>query len=243
MTEEEAISYIETYTWSAARLGLDRTRELLAFLEEDCEIVALEEELRRRGLEAESFLPLYRKWLRKQKIRARDSLTKEERERLSAALVKNLIATPEFRAAKTVLIYRATRGEVRLEALEAAPEAEGKRLAFPLCTSDTEMIALLPHGADAWAEGYCGIWEPIREKSDLVRPEDIDLVVCPCTSFDEVCNRVGMGGGFYDRYLEKCVNAKILSVAFECQKSVRIPTAPWDRSMDATVTEKMVYRP
>ena len=183
-----------------------------------------------------------RRQLRREKIRARDALSPEEREALSRRLVANLIAVPEFQAAKTVLIYRATRGEVRLEALESAPESAGKRLAFPLCVSDTEMIALLPHGEAAWVSGYYGIMEPVPEKSDLIPPEDIDLVVCPCTVFDEECSRMGMGAGFYDRYLEKCVNAKILSVAFECQKAERVPTAPWDKPMGMTVTERAVYR-
>lgn len=189
----------------------------------------------------QAFGPIYRKWLRKKKIKARDSLTKEEREVLSKQVVANLVATTEFQQAKTVLIYRATRGEVRLETLESAPEALGKTLAFPLCISDTEMIALQPHGEEAWVEGYCGIWEPLEEKSNLIQPEDIDLVVCPCTSFDEKCNRMGMGAGFYDRYLEKCVNAKTLSVAFECQKAIRIPTAPWDKAVGKIVTERKVY--
>ena len=122
-----------------------------------------------------------RKQLRREKIRARDALAHEEREALSRQLVANLIAVPEFQAAKTVLIYRATRGEVRLDSLEAAPESAGKRLAFPLCVSDTEMIALLPHGEDAWVSGYYGIMEPAPEKSDLIPPEDIDLVVCWAT--------------------------------------------------------------
>jgi 5-formyltetrahydrofolate cyclo-ligase len=183
-----------------------------------------------------------RKQLRREKIRARDALTPEKREALSRLLVANLIAVPEFQAAKTVLIYRAARGEVRLDALETAPEAAGKRLAFPLCVSDTEMIALLPHEEDAWVSGRYGITEPVPEKSDLILPEDIDLVVCPCTVFDENCNRMGMGAGFYDRYLERCVNAKVLSVAFECQKAERVPTAPWDKPMGMTVTERAVYR-
>ncbi len=185
---------------------------------------------------------VYRKWLRKTKIKARDALTPEARAELSRRLVSNLTGLPEFQSAKTVLIYRATRGEVRLEALEAAPEAQGKRLVYPLCVSDTEMIALLPHSEDAWVDGYYGIQEPDRDKSDLIPPEEIDLVVCPCTVFDERCNRMGMGAGFYDRYLTKCVNAAVISVAFECQKADEVPTDAWDQPMEAAVTEKRVYR-
>ena len=185
--------------------------------------------------------PEERKALRKSKIAARDSLTPEERENLSQEIVSKIVGSPEFKEAKTVLIYRATRGEVRLEALEAAPEAEGKRLLFPLCITNGEMIALLPDGPDAWQEGYYGIWEPIREKSQEIAPEEIDLVICPCTVFDENCGRMGMGAGFYDRYLEKCVNAHVVSVAFEVQKADEIPMAPWDKPMEKTFTEKAVY--
>ena len=150
-------------------------------------------------------------------------------------------ASPEFRSAKTVLLYRATRGELRLDALEAAPEAVGKRLVYPRCVSGTEMIALLPRGEDAWASGSFGIPEPVPERSEPIPPEDIDLVICPGTAFDEACNRMGMGAGFYDRYLEKCVNAHIIMAAFECQKAAQVPVGTWDRPMEMIFTEKAVY--
>lgn len=189
-----------------------------------------------------AFRPIYRKWLRKSRIRARDRLTPEERVRLSEQIAARIAASEEFQRAKTVLIYRATRGEVRLEALEAAPEARGKRFVFPLCTSQTEMTALLPEGEDAWVSGYCGILEPVPEKSQRIPPEDIDLALCPCTVFDESCQRMGMGAGFYDRYLPQCRNARIASVAFEVQKAAKVPADPWDQPMELTFTEKAVYR-
>lgn len=194
--------------------------------------------------------PEERKALRKSKIAARNALSPEERARLSKSMVSRILESDVFRDAKTVLIYRATRGEARLEALEEAVQkaAEAgdssmaeKRLLFPLCITNEDMIALLPDGPDAWQEGYYGIWEPIREKSLEVAPEEIDLVICPCTVFDEKCGRMGMGAGFYDRYLEKCVNARVVSVAFEVQKADSIPMAPWDKPMEMTFTDAAVY--
>ena len=182
-----------------------------------------------------------RKELRKSKIQARNSLSPEERERLSA-IISEIIATSEvFKNAKTVLIYRATKGEVRLDALEKADEAAGKRLVYPLCISDSEMIALLPEDENAWKPGYFGIMEPVREKSAEIPPEEIDLVICPCTVFDEDCGRMGMGAGFYDRYLAKCVNAHIAAVAFEVQKADSIPMEPWDKPMEMVFTEAGTY--
>ena len=190
-----------------------------------------------------AFHPTFRKWLRQQKIKARDNYTPDERAHLSEKVVEQIVSSPEFRAAKTVLIYRATRGEVRLEALEKSPAAQGKQLAFPLCVSDTEMIALHPNGPDAWKNGYYGIEEPVPECSRLIRPEELDFILCPCTVFDEWGSRMGMGAGFYDRYLTHCrPDACIASVAFECQKAEKIPVDSWDHPMDVVFTEKATYR-
>ncbi len=184
-----------------------------------------------------------RKLLRKEKIHARDSLAPEQREELSSRIVKSILDSEEFKDAKTILIYRATRGEVRLNELEAPALAAGKRLAFPLCVSDSEMIALIPEGENSWKKGYFGIEEPVREKSSLVLPEEFDLILCPCSVFDEKCNRMGMGAGFYDRYLTKCrEDACIAAVAFEVQKAAKIPMDPWDQPMDMVFTEEKTYR-
>ena len=182
-----------------------------------------------------------RKELRKSKIQARNSLSPEERERLSAVISERIAASEVFQRAKTVLIYRATKGEVRLDALEKADEAAGKRLVYPLCISDSEMISLLSEDENAWKPGYFGIMEPVREKSAEIPPEEIDLVICPCTVFDENCGRMGMGAGFYDRYLAKCVNAHIAAVAFEVQKADSIPMEPWDKPMEIVFTEAGTY--
>lgn len=193
--------------------------------------------------------------LRKSRIAARDALSAEDRDRLSKSIVSRILASPVFRQAKTILIYKGIRGEVRLEALEEAvgigaagssEEAEHadfaeKRLVYPLCISKTEMIALEPLGEDSWKDGYCGIREPVREKSVEIRPEEIDLVICPCTVFDEAGGRMGMGAGFYDRYLPRCTNAHIVAVAFEAQKADCVPMEPWDRPMELVFTEKAVY--
>ena len=183
----------------------------------------------------------YRKELRKSKIQARNSLSPEDRERLSAIISEKIATSEVFQRAKTVLIYRATKGEVRLDALEKADEAAGKRLAYPLCITDSEMISLLPEDENAWKPGYFGIMEPVREKSEEISPEEIDLVICPCTAFDENCGRMGMGAGFYDRYLAKCVNAHIAAVAFEVQKAYSIPMEPWDKPMEMVFTEAGTY--
>ena len=174
--------------------------------------------------------------LRREKLQAREALLPEERRKLSSAIVQRLAQLPEYRAAETVMLYRAVKGEVSLEGLS------GKRFVWPLCIGEGEMIALLPENESAWQRGYCGIPEPVRRRSREIAPEEIDLVICPCTVFDPACRRMGMGKGFYDRFLPRCQRARFVAVAYEAQKAELLSVNPWDAPMAAVVTEKTTYR-
>ena len=180
-----------------------------------------------------------RRALRKALILARNSLTPAERAEKSARAVELLARSEAFRAARTVMIYDHVGGELSLDSLLTHPAAAGKRFCYPLCVSRTEMIAMIP---GAWKPGAYGIREPVRELSEEIPPEELDLVVCPGTGFDPACNRMGMGGGYYDRYLPRCVNARIVLVAFEAQKVPALPVDPWDRPVEQVFTELAVYQ-
>ena len=184
-----------------------------------------------------------RKAARRAGIEARNSLKEEEKVSYSAAICERVISLPEYQNAKTVLLYKWTKGEARLDDLEKAAEVDGKRILYPLCVSDTEMVAIEPgKGKQAWHTGTYGITEPVAQYGTIADPKEIELVICPCTAFDENCHRMGMGAGYYDRYLVKCTNAVEVAVAYEVQKSAAIPANDDDVSMEAVVTETSLYR-
>ena len=191
-----------------------------------------------------------RKALRKEKIRAREVLTPEERAEKSRSICAHILQTPEYQCANTVMIYKYVKGEVQLSALEEAnealPEEKRKTLLYPLCIEDRGMLAIAPGSSDmnstAWKKGAFGIPEPVPEQGRVVAPEDIDLVISPCSSFDETFMRLGMGGGYYDRYLPRCTGADVMLVAFECQRAEKIPAEAWDVPVPCIVTEERVLR-
>ena len=185
-----------------------------------------------------------KKSLRKEKIHARETLTEEERIAKSSEICQIIVNSSEDAAARTIFAYKWTRGEVKLDDLEACAERDGKRMVYPLCISGTEMIAVEPgSGEDAWkASGSFGIREPDPEKGKVTDPAKIDLVICPCTAFDEEGRRLGMGGGYYDRYLPECINAAKFAVAFEVQKSDKIPADEFDIKVQAVISEAGINR-
>ena len=177
--------------------------------------------------------------IRKEKKQARAALSPAQRAEYSARAVERLAESAVFRAARTVMLYDHVGAELSLDSLLSHPAAAGKRFCYPLVLSKTEMIAMVP---GAWRIGAYGIREPVREASEEVPPEEIDLVVCPGTAFDPACNRMGMGGGYYDRWLPRCGKAHVVMVAFEVQKAESLPTDEWDRPVEQVFTEDTVYQ-
>ncbi len=176
--------------------------------------------------------------VRKKAVLSRNSLPPAEREEKSRRAVDRIAALPEFRAAKTVMLYRAVRGELSLDALPAHALSAGKRFVYPRCISPLEMEARVP---GEWESGAFGIPEPSEKTSEKVSPDEIDLVICPGTAFDSRGFRLGMGAGYYDRFLPKCVNAVLAMAAFEMQYEPSLPASPLDIPMDLVVTEENLY--
>ncbi len=84
-----------------------------------------------------------------------------------------------------------------------------------------------------------GIPEP--GKSRKITP---NILIIPLVAFDKNLNRLGYGGGYYDRFLEKMKKKKIIKIglAFSCQKVSKIPTDLFDKKMDYIFTEKKLYK-
>ena len=81
-----------------------------------------------------------------------------------------------------------------------------------------------------------GIPEPTSDK--LIFP---NILLIPLVAFDKQLNRIGYGGGFYDRYIEKIKNKKniiTIGLAYSFQKVPEIPVNEYDMKLDCIVTEK-----
>ena len=171
---------------------------------------------------------------RKAGIAARRALSDTERTRSNAALCARIMALDCFKKAENILFYAAFGGEADLSALAV----EAARLGNPLEGFSLTAAVPWPGG---WEVGTYGIRTPILSRSAVLPPDKLDLVLVPCTAFDAVCRRVGMGKGYYDRYLPRCTRAVKLGVAFEAQRVDAAAVDAHDEKLDGFVTEGGLY--
>jgi len=182
--------------------------------------------------------------LRKEIRRRLSALSAESLRRKSLAACEALTAEEAFRRARAVMIYLSTAREVNTASLTAAARAEGKILLAPKVAADgSQMIAVeLDDLDDGLVAGPHGILEPAGAEAFPL--EKIDLIVIPAVAYDRKGNRLGHGGGHYDRFLARReLKAVRCGLAFAEQIVPSVPTAPHDRPVQMIVTDEEVLYP
>lgn len=175
---------------------------------------------------------------RRRCLEARRALTGEERAAASERLCRRLLTLPEIGTARTILSYLAAWDEAELTPLHRALTARGQRVCYPAVTGPGEMEAYLPIDESAVEPGAFGIYAPVIARSARVEPEELDVVLVPCLGFDRALYRLGHGGGYYDRYLPRCPQARRVCVALACQELPAVVRQEHDLRMHLVVTEK-----
>lgn len=163
------------------------------------------------------------------------------RDESAAAICRRVTELPEYQAAKTVFAFVGTAREIDTSALLQSIWQDGKTLCLPRCGAEHSMALCRVTALEQLAPGAYGILEPV-ESCPLLEPEDIDLVITPCVSCDRQGNRLGQGGGYYDRFFERCLSPAVLL----CRERLLVeyvPMEPHDKRFSLIVTEKAVYRP
>ncbi len=172
---------------------------------------------------------------RKTAIARRDALPDDQRRADSKTVCDRILMSSAYGEANTLFLFRAFRSEPDLSAVSAQAEKDGKTVLYPYCIDKTHMLAVKP--GENWETDAFGIQVPVLASSTVYDPADIDLILCPCTAFDAEGSRLGMGAGYYDRFLPRCSRAYKVLVAFEAQRLDKVCSEPFDIPMDAIVTE------
>lgn len=176
----------------------------------------------------------------RQEIRRRLALLSlEEQDRESELLVKKLadFLTKSGYQKAIIATFAAFGKEINLAPLQQKlPLAS---FCYPRCEKDGIMhFHRVVAPEKELHRGYIGLSEPL-EKTPLVLPGEIDLILVPGLAFDCKGNRLGKGGGFYDRYLSQDeIRADLWGVCFTCQITDGIPCTPLDKNVNQVLTAK-----
>ena len=162
-----------------------------------------------------------RKWIRSQKR----AMTPEQIETASRILADKFFATTYYQNAKTVYGYLPYNQEVRTVPILQQALLDGKKVAVPKVYGDTMRFIYL-EDLLAVAPSDMGIPEPVADEP--VAADETALVLMPGLAFDPKGNRMGYGGGFYDKFLAQEPGHPTVALCYEFQMVESIPTDDYD---------------
>lgn len=190
---------------------------------------------------------------KKKKIRSaylekRNQLSQEQRQAASKKIREWVFANKRFKTAKTVFVYVSYKSEVETKELIQGALRMGKRVAVPKVDGEHMNFYEIQSWEDLFP-GYQGILEPQISGKEPVIPVDSDIMLLPGAVFDRRGNRIGYGGGYYDRYWNRINDTYgnkpyLMALAYHCQLYPgKLPTEKHDKKMNCILTERRVIMP
>lgn len=167
--------------------------------------------------------------LRREIRQKKKAMTPEEIRKKSARLAAAFAETPVYQQAKTIYGYLPYNQEVRTVPILARALADGKRVAVPKVCGE-EMRFILLQDLTQVAPGYAGIPEPIQDGP--VADDPHALVLMPGLAFDPAGNRLGYGGGFYDKFLAREPEHPTVALCYDFQVVPHLEPSEYDVPVD-----------
>lgn len=186
---------------------------------------------------------LERSALRKRLRESRATLPAAERIAAAQALVAQIEQVPEFLTDRRIGGYWAVAGELPLAALMQGLRARHQDYLLPVVGVDRRLrFARWQPRMEITMNRY-GIPEPVCAAADLFAPEQLDVVLLPLLGFDRLGQRLGFGGGYYDRsfaFLKDRTDVGkpvLVGVGYAMQEVPAIKAMAWDVRLDYIATE------
>lgn len=160
----------------------------------------------------------------------------------SRAACEALLTVAEYRDAGVIMLYAPIPQELDVEPVARSAWDRGKTVLAPRVDTQRHCMEVAAiRSLDDLTPRYFGIREPAGGEPWPV--ERIDLVIVPGVAFDRTGNRLGRGGGYYDRFLaQPGLDAVACGLAFAEQVLGEIPVRAYDRPVDMLVTDEGVLR-
>ena len=173
-----------------------------------------------------------RNQLRQQIRKTRANLTALQQQQSEDSITQQALAFIEERNAQHIALYISFDGEISTDKLIKNLWAQDKHVYLPvLHPFNPNHLLFLRYLPDTpMLKNKFGIWEPKLNVQNVLPLKELDILFTPLVAFDKQGNRLGMGGGFYDRTLQNWRNSSFIPVglAHQCQQVEQLPTEVWD---------------
>lgn len=173
---------------------------------------------------------------------ARAALSPADRRAGSERLVRRFRSSLFYPRAQRIAMFWPLRDEVDLRALIHAAVDDRKQVYLPVMRPNHQMLFARFRAESELQQVAFGIMEPALRGAELIAPQYLDTVCVPLLGFDRLGNRLGMGGGYYDRCFgfrngDPGGSPRLIGTAFSCQELGQVPVDEWDVRLDAVITD------
>ena len=179
--------------------------------------------------------------LRRKCRQARADLSAKKRDEASSRICDAVMRAGFFRRSQNIGCYLPSDEEVDTWPIIARAFSMGKQISAPVLRKNGSMRFRELNPDSTLSANQFGLLEP--QEGDFVDPHRLDIVITPLVAFDSSGNRIGMGGGYFDRTFSFLkgrkiwLHPKLIGVAFDCQRVNAIAPNPWDIGLFRVVTE------
>lgn len=162
----------------------------------------------------------------------------------SAAVCSRLERLPELAGARVVAGYAALPAEVSVDPMVRQLLADGVVVCLPWVAGPDLILGQIEDLDTDLAPGWRGVREPLLGRRRPLRPTAVDVALVPGVGFDVAGNRLGYGGGHFDRLLPRLRRGAVaVGVCLDEQVVEALPVEAHDRPVDLIVTPTRTLRP
>ena len=178
-----------------------------------------------------------RNQLRKQMRAKRLALTDDEQAFAAQDIIPKSLALIERYSAQHIAFYLPFNGEISPLALMDRLIKQDKKIYLPVLHpfSANQLLFLQYHGEAHLERNRLGILQPKLDVRNVLPLNELEMIFVPLVACDKQGNRLGMGGGFYDRTLSQAKQLISVGLAHQCQQIEHLPLESWDEPLSYIV--------
>ncbi len=178
-----------------------------------------------------------KKTLRKNFLKIRGQIPEEARHKKSLIIAEKLFNSEEYKKSGFVFAYSSYGTEAETGDIIKKAFSDGKRIALPVMLEEKGKMAFIEITPKTeLVKNKTGIFEPVYDEEKAVTPKKGEVVIVPGAAFTLKGERMGYGGGYYDRYLSRCEAFKI-GICFKEQLAEELPQDCFDIKTDTVITD------